>query len=362
MGNVASRDKTVSVTMPSGDKALKQPVPQLVPDVTNVTQVVSGGHHTVANCNGVLYSWGDNSVAQLGQGERTPDAPADEDEEVREAKYQKWKKGKVMRLYPKRVEGPWMPDGRVYQVGCGSDCTFVATADKAGKHETFSCGLNGDFQLGIGKNSEAEINWCKINAFSGIRMTGLCGGTSYSAALDANGQVWCWGKAERSGHDKKTGTVDQPKKIAKEAFGGLWIKKLTSGGSHTMACAENGDVFTWGTGEVHQLGNVPRDVDDFTKEERDCDEPPPEYTPYLLTSGKLKDKFVVDAAGGAQHTVLLVWNNEPGRGIKRKGADQAGGKAVKQPKYQINPTVLAQCLKELGEVDAGQLSDNMKDE
>merc|ERR1712190_528457 len=100
-----------------------------------------------------------------------------------------------------------------------------------------------------------------------------------------------------------------------------------------MACAENGDVFTWGMGEVHQLGNVPRDVDDFKKEEKDCDEPPVELSPYLVTSGKLKDKFVVDADGGAQHTVLLVWNGELGRGRKRK--EHPGDTGDDRPRKQF---------------------------
>merc|ERR1740120_489611 len=136
---------------------------------------------------------------------------------------------------------------------------------------------------------------------------------------------------------------------------------MSSGGTHTMACAENGDVFTWGMGEVHQLGNVPRDVDDFKKEEKDCDEPPVEAAPYLVTSGKLKDKFVVDAAGGAQHTVMLVWNGEPGRGRKRK--DFSTADASDRPlklgnvKYQVDPAVLAQCWQELEEADAGPLTD-----
>ena len=35
-----------------------------------------------------------------------------------------------------------------------------------------------------------------------------------------------------------------------------------------MALSREGDVYLWGSGDVNQLGNCPRDVNDFTEEER----------------------------------------------------------------------------------------------
>ena len=359
--DASSRDpKTVSVTTPSGDKALKQPSPVAVPGLDKVVMLHCGANHTVIGeqtASGVeLWSWGDNSVAQLGQGKRTPDPPTDADDAVREPKYKAWKRDKLKLLYPCRLDAglPWLPGGRIAMVGGGHDCTFVMTAGQAGQPcETYCCGLNGDFQLGLGRNSEAEINWTNVPALSGVCLQTICGGASHTAALEPNGEVWCWGRAERSGHLQKSGSIETPKKIPKEAFAGLSIQKLKAGGTHTVACAENGDVFTWGTGETHQLGNVPRDVEEFTKEEKDCDEPPPELTPYLVTSGKLKDKFVVAAAGGAMHTVVLVWNGQVSSRKKRKNPPVAegSGRPGKRPRLQIlcKPALLQQCLKKLAD-------------
>merc|ERR1712107_147060 len=204
-----------------------------------------------------------------------------------------------------------------------------------------------------------------MGGLSKKRLVCLCGGNSHTVALDSEGKVLCWGKAEFTGHERQDGAVQVPRQVAAEAFGGLKIKNVSAGGTHTVACAENGDVFSWGRGEVHQLGNVPRDVDDFTKEEKDSDSPPLELSPYLITSGKLKDKFVVAADAGAQHTVLLVWTGEAGKPGKRKLVSldtPAEERPKKQPRLIVPPALLTQCLAELKAADPSKLSNiNMSD-
>ncbi len=68
-------------------------MPQLVPEIRGAVQLVSGDHHTVVLTKAQeIFSWGQESLAQLGQGDRTPDPPNDADDAVREPKYAAWKK------------------------------------------------------------------------------------------------------------------------------------------------------------------------------------------------------------------------------------------------------------------------------
>merc|ERR1740123_1841432 len=88
------------------------------------------------------------------------------------------------------------------------------------------------------------------------------------------------------------------------------IRTLRFGGSHAMACSAAGDVFSWGRGRAHQLGNCPRD--DFNPEAMDK-EPIDELYPYCLSSNQLQSRFVLLADGGDQHSVELAWSGRTAR-------------------------------------------------
>jgi len=364
------------ITTPGGEKALRQPVPQEFPNII-AEQLISGDNHTlVLTSQGGMYSWGVDQVAQLGHGERTPDQPTDPDHDVQEQKYQGWKKSKLERLFPRRLDPsslPWQqrdPGSAVRLIGCGSDFSFACVTGSApDSHETWGCGLNGDFQLGLDKNSEAEATWERIPTLSGVKVAQISGGSQHVAALDANGEVWSWGHGERTGHGSKEKHVKAPRRISADAFAGLRVLQVRAGGSHTLACTNNGDVFTWGTGGMFQLGNVPRDVTNFKREERDVEVGPDEVTPYLVSSKSLSEKFVVTADGGSQHSVLLAWNGEPAIRTKRKRERETRTETTspvpqrnKRIRLQIDPAVLAACLKELEDAkkikfDSSELAD-----
>lgn len=355
--------KSVVITTPGGEKALRQPVPQEFPSIV-ADQIVSGDNHTLAlTSRGDMYSWGVDQIAQLGHGERTPEQPTDPDRDVQEQKYQDWKKSKLERLFPRKIDPSsqsWRqsdPGSIVRLIGCGSDFSFACIIGSSPQsHETWGCGLNGDYQLGLDKNSEAEATWTRIPALSGVRVAQISGGGQHVAALDANGGVWSWGHGERTGHASKEKHVKAPRRIKAEAFADLRVLQVRAGGSHTLACTNNGDVFTWGTGGMFQLGNVPRDVTNFKREEREVEVGPDEVTPYMVSSKSLSEKFVVVADGGSQHSVLLAWNGEPGIRAKRKREPVTKNDTTspvphrsKRPRLVIDPEVLAACLKELEE-------------
>merc|ERR1711974_461539 len=90
------------------------------------------------------------------------------------------------------------------------------------------------------------------------------------------------------------------------------------------------------------------------REERDVQVGPDEGTPYLVSSKSLSAKFVVMADGGSQHSVFLAWNGKFGVRAKRKRDIETKTDAAspvphcsKRIRLQIDPAVLAACLKEL---------------
>ena len=95
------------------------------------------------------------------------------------------------------------------------------------------------------------------------------------------------------------------------------IRSLRCGGHHMMASSADGDVFVWGCGLTHQLGNRPRDVQNPLDIEED---PEDELRPYRISSKQLEKRFVMLADGGAQHTVELAWDTS----YRKLQADDAG--------------------------------------
>ena len=99
---------------------------------------------------------------------------------------------------------------------------------------------------------------------------------------------------------------DPPVLEPREVTGLPRIRALRCGGHHMLASSVDGDVFVWGCGLTHQLGNRPRDVSNPVDID---DEPEDELRPYRLSSKQLEKRFVMIADGGAQHTVELAWDS-----------------------------------------------------
>ena len=91
-----------------------------------------------------------------------------------------------------------------------------------------------------------------------------------------------------------------------------------------LATTMEGDLFVWGCGLTHQLGNRPRDISN------PCDadeEPEDELRPYRVSSKQLEQRFVMVADGGAQHTVELAWDGSYG---KPQPADAAADTGMRE--------------------------------
>lgn len=285
----------------------------LVPGISGAVALVAGDHHTaVLTKEGDLFTWGQNSFGQLGLGQRTGEPPVPKDDspaeqEVVQKAVASLKKAKRKYLHPQKVSLP-EGGGSIKTIGCGGDALFVCLSNSG--WETFACGLNGDFQLGLGSQNEGEPTLKKVTALSGVEVTHIGGGQKFSVALDAQGSVWSWGMAPCTALNltDPVERVKTPRKVPSEYFAGLRIRGLKPGGSHVVAWASGGSLFTWGFGESHQLGNCPRDILKFTDEEKDANEGEDEATPYAVSSKALLDRVVLGGDAGSNHSVVLAWD------------------------------------------------------
>jgi regulator of chromosome condensation len=160
----------------------------------------------------------------------------------------------------------------------------------------YACGLNNMGQLGIGS---LEPNYTKepmlVEALEGKGVVQLSGGEHHSLALDAEGQVYAFGRGDSSQLGLGDG-ADQhlsPQKV--EGLADVRIRKVTSGSNQNFAVAKSGDLYSWGFGEMGQLCNA-----------READE----HTPFLVEPTQMSGLATLDAASGGQHSVLLCMQAE----------------------------------------------------
>ena len=75
------------------------------------------------------------------------------------------------------------------------------------------------------------------------------------------------------------------------------VVKIVCGFRHTLAITEDGKVYGWGFNSMQQLSNA-----DLYQ---DPDNPQQAIFSPTLLQGNLEGKFVVDAAAGEEHTVVI---------------------------------------------------------
>eukprot|EP00746_Dinoflagellata_sp_MGD_P001621 gnl/MRDRNA2_/MRDRNA2_103062_c0_seq1.p1 gnl/MRDRNA2_/MRDRNA2_103062_c0~~gnl/MRDRNA2_/MRDRNA2_103062_c0_seq1.p1 ORF type:complete len:838 (+),score=158.99 gnl/MRDRNA2_/MRDRNA2_103062_c0_seq1:110-2623(+) len=198
-------------------------------------------------------------------------------------------------LFPQRLQNS---NAKVIAVFASCECSFVVAQDGA----VYGCGLNCHGQVGAGFISAGIWEMTQV---PGVEHADWLGGGAHMSAALVRGQVLTWGRAEECGHGASTRWPPVLRPCIVERL--PTIRNVRCGMSHTLACTEAGDVFAWGCGVSHQLGNRPRNCHD-PHDARD--EPTDEMLPYCLSSKILEDRFVLLADGGAQHSVELVWTSD----------------------------------------------------
>jgi len=190
---------------------------------------------------------------------------------------------------------------RVTSVAAGAQHSMCLTI----RGDVYAWGCGTDGQLGIGKNV-SESRPMLIQILQGKRVSGIACGENHSAAVLQDGQMFTWGSGDmgKLGH----GRVTRPQMLPRMIRGTLAKESIVSmslGMSHTAAVTNTGGCFIWGGGWFGRLGLGSNDN---------------VYSPKKLTA--LEYMFIVQISCGGYHSMALTKEGEVyiwGRGDERLG-------------------------------------------
>lgn len=203
-----------------------RPTPALIVALADdkVTSVACGDDHSLAvTQRGQLYSWGYGVDGRLGH----PEAEG--------------------RLLPERVEA--LSQLRVSTVSAGRWHSLALGA--AGELYSWGGGMFG--RLGHGDEDSARLPK-RVAALEEVAVVGMAAGTHHTLAISATGEAYSWGYAFRGclGHGD-TLSRSTPARI--EALEGVRLVAVSAGYVHSLGVADDGGLYSWGSGEFGQLGH-----------------------------------------------------------------------------------------------------------
>jgi alpha-tubulin suppressor-like RCC1 family protein len=247
-------------------------MPVVIPGLTNAAKVATGSYHTlVAKADGTVVSWGSNSAGQLGNGivgGSGYDTPAPVSGLTN-----------VMALaagYDHSVAVK--SDGSVWTWGDNTDAQLGigtssgtqhtpaqvpgltgVTAVAAGQFHTLAVksdgsvwawGGNGSGQLGDNSTTERT----SPTLVTGItNVVAIAAGLTHSVALRSDGTVWAWG-ANSSGQLGQGGEGPNLK-VPTHVPGLTSIVAIAAGAIQTFVVSTDGRVWSWGSNGQYALGD-----------------------------------------------------------------------------------------------------------
>ena len=209
-----------------GNGAASTPVaaPAQVTDDSQWVDIAAGGLHTIAlDEDGVLWGWGNNAEGSAGTGDGASIVP-----------------------YPTRIT---------------VDARFTAVA-AAGRHSlalddtgtVWAWGRDDYGQVGDGAPLTPVTTPRPIT--SGVVFSAISAGDAHSAALDVDGNIWAWGldgSGQVGNGDASSDAVLAPQQITS----GVTFASIALGRETSSALDAEGNIWAWGRETSQQLGNGP---------------------------------------------------------------------------------------------------------
>lgn len=222
--------------------------PELNPNLEAVRMLALGGvHSTALTRNGEVFTWGYGGFGALGH-----------------SVYHR-------ELLPRLVNGPWK--GTISHLATGGAHTAAITDSG----ELYTWGRDeGEGRLGLGSGGGPGEGGSlgtpsKVNALPVPVAAISCGGF-FTMALTSEGKLWNWG-ANSNFELGRANTISDWRPQPIPSLEDVRIVQIASGGYHSLALTDKGELFSWGHGGHGQLGhctiqnqNVPRLVEALAEE------------------------------------------------------------------------------------------------
>ncbi len=254
----------------AGNTTTATPITVIVGGSVAATQVTAGLWSSMALAvDGTVHAWGSNFDGRIGLGD--DDSDRDTPEQVAGLT-------SITSLAGATANGFAVDaDGDAYSWGNSSLLGYAATEDgvepaqipglsdivqiaTGGSHvlaldsngTVYGGGDNLYGQLGLGfTNPNYFETPQEITGLSGIVITQIAAGGSHSMALAATGDVYSWGRGDsgRLGHGNSD-NLNVPTLIV----GLSDVMRVVAGGNHSLARDLDGNVYAWGDNGARQLG------------------------------------------------------------------------------------------------------------
>jgi alpha-tubulin suppressor-like RCC1 family protein len=190
-----------------------------VPYRANYQRVASGStaSHILEIRDGTLWTWGNNSSGQLGDGTTThKNTPAQIG-----------------------LSNTWVT------VAAGSEHSLALKADGS----LWAWGRNSDGQLGDGTVTSRTT---PVQIGTDTKWVSIAAGSSHSIGLKSDGSLWAWGR--NSSGQVGDGTATKRTSPAHIGTGSNWLS-IATGSDHTMGLRSDGSIWAWGGNAFGQLGD-----------------------------------------------------------------------------------------------------------
>jgi alpha-tubulin suppressor-like RCC1 family protein len=288
---LVSLTAAVPVVRASADTRLQYALP---------TMVAGGDAAYLIKNDGQLWSWGNNSAGQIGDGTSTtrkrPVAITSQCAQISAGEAFTLCIGQDGSLWSWGLNG-WNQLGRtgsIYspgQVGSAMDWRTVEAGYDHGAAIKFdgtlyTWGNNSQGQLGFGDTTRRTAP-TKVN--NDVDWIAVAAGSGFTLALKANGKLYGCGD-NSVGEMANGGTTTGPKTFT--PIGSWRWRAISAGVGHVMAIRDNGALYTWGSNSSGQIGNNAGTTNPVT-------------APYPVTvSGQVNVWRAV--APGGQHSVGIM--------------------------------------------------------
>lgn len=129
---------------------------------------------------------------------------------------------------------------------------YLSVLSKLGK-TMFAWGGNHRFQLGLNLEPKLQRLPAPVLALEGVVVTSVASNESHCLFLTSEGRVWSCGSGFCGilGHG---GVADSPQPRLIESLAHTTVIDVAVGVRHSVAISDKGQVFTWGSADMYQLG------------------------------------------------------------------------------------------------------------